>query len=58
MRIIMSKWSEEKSWEWHKQQGWLRGFNYLPRTAVNWTEMWQQDTVRSGLYDSRAAMGC
>lgn len=54
----MSKWSEEKSWEWHKQQGWLRGFNYLPRTAVNWTEMWQQDTVRSGLYDSRAAMGC
>ncbi|EIR50803.1 cellulase family protein, partial [Yersinia pestis PY-13] len=40
----MSKWSEEKSWEWHKQQGWLRGFNYLPRTAVNWTEMWQQDT--------------
>lgn len=41
---MMNKWSEEKSWEWHKAQGWLRGFNYLPRTAVNWTEMWQQDT--------------
>lgn len=41
---MMGKWSCEKVWEWHEQQGWLRGFNYLPRTAVNWTEMWQQNT--------------
>lgn len=40
----MRKWSTEKAWQWHAQQGWLRGFNYLPRTAVNWTEMWQQET--------------
>lgn len=40
----MAKWSEVRAWEWHKQQGWLCGFNYLPRTAVNWTEMWQRDT--------------
>lgn len=40
----MNKWSEEKAWQWHEQQGRLRGFNYLPRTAVNWTEMWQEQS--------------
>lgn len=40
----MGQWSEEQAWEWHEKQGWLCGFNYLPRTAVNWTEMWQRDT--------------
>lgn len=40
----MQKWSEEKAWEWQKKHGWLRGFNYLPRTAVNWTDMWQKGT--------------
>ncbi len=40
----MKQWSAEKAWEWHKKQGWLCGFNYLPRTAVNWTEMWQRST--------------
>ncbi|MDV5169129.1 cellulase family glycosylhydrolase [Photobacterium rosenbergii] len=40
----MKQWSSEQAWAWHKEQGWLRGFNYLPRTAVNWTEMWQAHT--------------
>ncbi|MGR5362337.1 cellulase family glycosylhydrolase [Vibrio mediterranei] len=40
----MQRWSEEKAWQWQETHGWLRGFNYLPRTAVNWTEMWQANT--------------
>lgn len=40
----MQKWSEERAWQWQAQHGWLRGFNYLPRTAVNWTEMWQAES--------------
>ncbi|WP_392559945.1 cellulase family glycosylhydrolase [Orbus mooreae] len=40
----MNKWSEEKAWQWLENQGWLCGFNYLPRTAVNWTEMWQKNS--------------
>lgn len=28
----------------YKEHGWACGFNYLPRTAVNWSEMWQADT--------------
>lgn len=25
-------------------KGWLCGFNYLPSTAVNWTDIWQEET--------------
>jgi hypothetical protein len=25
-------------------KGWLCGFNYLPSTAVNWTDIWQKET--------------
>ncbi|GMN89594.1 cellulase family glycosylhydrolase [Francisella sciaenopsi] len=38
------KWSEKKANDWFNQFPWLIGFNYLPRTAVNWTEMWQKET--------------
>ena len=31
-------------WDWHKANGEMRGINYIPRTAVNTTEMWQSDT--------------
>jgi len=40
----MTKWSKEKAWQWYNKLPWLCGFNYLPRTAVNWTEMWQKKT--------------
>ncbi|MCE9616184.1 MAG: hypothetical protein K8T26_18070 [Lentisphaerae bacterium] len=31
-------------WQWYRGVGALRGVNYLPRTAVNPTEMWQRET--------------
>lgn len=37
-------WSEQQANDWYRQQAWPCGFNYLPRTAVNWTELWQADT--------------
>jgi hypothetical protein len=37
-------WSKEKAWQWYRKVSPLRGCNYLPRTAVNMTEMWQADT--------------
>lgn len=40
----MSYWSKEKAWKWYQELPWLCGFNYIPRTAVNWTEMWQKET--------------
>lgn len=40
----MKQWPKEKIWQWYDAQPWLCGFNYLPRTAVNFTEMWQRET--------------
>lgn len=37
-------WSRAKAWEWYTDIGSIRGCNYLPRTAVNSTEMWQATT--------------
>jgi hypothetical protein len=37
-------WSSEKAHQWYKEVGVLKGCNYLPRTAVNMTEMWQGET--------------
>jgi len=41
MRAIMTK---EDIWDWYNNVGAICGCNYLPRTAVNMTEMWQADT--------------
>jgi hypothetical protein len=38
------RWSAQKSWQWYKGQPWLLGFNYLPATAINTTELWQKET--------------
>ncbi len=38
------KWSTGKAWNWDKSHDWIIGFNYVPRTAVNSTEMWQADS--------------
>lgn len=35
------QWSKEKAWQWYQEQGWLCGYNYLPQTAVNYTDFWQ-----------------
>ena len=38
------KWPEEKANDWYARQPWLVGANYIPATAVNQLEMWQNDT--------------
>ena len=37
-------WTKEKADTWYKEQGWLVGANFLPSTAINQLEMWQEDT--------------
>lgn len=39
-----ARWSADQAWEWYKGHPWLCGFNYLPSSAVNSTEMWQRET--------------
>ena len=38
------QWSVEKAQEWYKEQGWLVGCNFIPSTAENTIEMWQEET--------------
>ena len=40
----MSKWTKEKANSWYEDQEWLVGCNFLPSTAINQLEMFQDDT--------------
>ena len=39
-----ARWPAQKAWDWHRKSGPIVGCNYLPRSAVNMTEMWQKET--------------
>jgi hypothetical protein len=38
------KWTAQKAKEWYAKQGWLRGCNFQPSTAINQLEMFQPGT--------------
>jgi hypothetical protein len=38
------RWPKEAAWAWFNRQPWPLGFNYIPATAINTTEMWQRET--------------
>lgn len=38
------RWCEERAKEWYAKQGWLRGCNFQPSTAINQLEMFQAET--------------
>ena len=37
-------WSKSKANHWYAKQGWLRGCDFIPSTAINQLEMWQTET--------------
>ncbi len=39
-----SRWPEQKANAWYAQQPWLVGSNYVPKSAINQLEMWQEAT--------------
>jgi len=42
--FAQEKWTTKKANDWYAQQGWLRGCNYQPSTAINQLEMFQAAT--------------
>jgi hypothetical protein len=38
------RWSAAEANAWSKKTGWLVGCNFIPSSAVNQLEMWQQET--------------
>jgi len=51
-----SRWPAEKAWQWYNAQPWIVGFNYIPATAINTTEMWQADTFDPKTIDAELAL--
>jgi Cellulase (glycosyl hydrolase family 5) len=39
-----ARWSEQKANDWYTHQPWLVGSNYIPKSAINELEMWQEAT--------------
>ena len=35
-------WTKEQAWKWYKEQPWIRGCNYMPASAANRMDMWQE----------------
>lgn len=48
---ITPVWTNEKAIDWYERQGWLVGSNFIPSTAINQLEMWQEDTFDSVTID-------
>lgn len=41
---LTTRWTEQQANEWYAKQPWLVGSNYVPRSAINQLEMWQEAT--------------
>jgi cellulase (glycosyl hydrolase family 5) len=43
-RAQTARWPEQKANAWYAQQPWVVGSNYVPKSAINQLEMWQEET--------------
>ena len=50
-----TRWSEQKANSWYAQQPWLVGSNYVPKSAINQLEMWQEATFNPAEIDQELA---
>lgn len=39
-----ARWTEQRANDWYSQQPWLVGSNFIPKSAINELEMWQEAT--------------
>lgn len=44
-------WAAEKAWQWYRSRPLIIGVNYVPRCAVNSTEMWQSESFAEKIID-------
>ncbi|MBR3222995.1 MAG: cellulase family glycosylhydrolase [Kiritimatiellae bacterium] len=35
-------WTKEQAWKWYRAQPWMRGCNYMPASAANRVDQWQE----------------
>jgi hypothetical protein len=49
------RWTAQRAAQWYETQPWLVGFNFVPSTAVNDTELWQAETFDPATIDRELA---
>ena len=49
--IYAQRWSTEQANKWYAEQPWLVGCNFIPSTAINQLEMWQQESFDAKTID-------
>ncbi len=57
MTATTERWTAGRAWEWYRRRPLPYGFNFLPSTAVNSTEMWQSETFDAAAIDRELALG-
>ncbi|HVG15721.1 MAG TPA: glycoside hydrolase family 2 TIM barrel-domain containing protein [Chitinophagaceae bacterium] len=50
------RWTEQRIWDWYKQQPWYCGFNYIPGYAINYTAMWDKTSFDPAAIDKELAL--
>lgn len=45
------RWTEEKACQWGEKWGWRSGCDYIPATAINQIEMWQESSFDPATID-------
>jgi hypothetical protein len=48
---LAHRWPEAKAAEWIERNGWLVGCNFVPGSAINQLEMWQEETFDAARID-------
>lgn len=49
--IAGGPWPEDRAAAWLSERGWLRGCNFIPSTAINQLEMWQEESFDEATID-------
>lgn len=49
-------WTKEQANDWYAKQPWLVGCNFIPSTAINELEMWQEATFDTATIDKELAL--
>ncbi len=45
--LMPNSWTSEKAWHWYNEQSWPVGANFIPSTAINQIEFWQEESYDS-----------
>ncbi len=45
------QWGVDRIWQWYRNAGVIKGVNYIPRTAVNSLEFWQEQSFDTNAID-------